>query len=98
MLRNASAGSAKNMTPMREVAGGGLEREHLRISGMQSDILQFPLGDLLPCGAEHRLRDIDCDDAAMLADRLGERDCQRAGAAADFENALTADQAQARQQ
>jgi hypothetical protein len=82
----------------REIEGGRLEREHLRVSGMQSDIAQSALGDVLPCGAEHRLGDVDCDDPAMLADRLGERQGQRPGSTTDLENVLAAVKAQVRQQ
>src|SRR5215472_5988020 len=65
---------------------------------MQSDVAQPVLSNSLPRGPEHRLGNIDRDDAAMLADRRGERLGQRPGAAADFEHALAAAEAQPRQQ
>jgi hypothetical protein len=65
---------------------------------MQGDIAQSALADLLPRGAEHWLGDVDRDDPAMLADRRGERQGQRPGAAADLEHALTAGKAQVSQQ
>ena len=49
-------------------------------------------------GAEHRLGDVDRDDTAMLADRFGERQGQRAGSTTDFEYAFAIAQAQASQQ
>ena len=60
--------------------------------------MQPTLADLLARGPEHRLGDVDRDDAAMLADHLGERQGQRPGAAADFGYALAAGKAQTRQQ
>src|SRR6516225_442118 len=72
----------------REVEGGRLECEHLRVAIMQSDVAQPVLSNSLPRGPEHRLGNIDRDDAAMLADRRGERLGQRPGAAADFEHTL----------
>ena len=101
MLRKAATGSAKNMTPMREVARSKarrLELEHLRVAVQQRDIAQPALGDPLPRGSEHRLGDVDRDEAAMLADRLGEGRGHGAGAAADFEHTLAAGKPQTRQQ
>ena len=65
---------------------------------MQGDIAQSTFGDLLARGPEHRRGDVDRDDAALLADRLSERQGQRTGATADFEHALAAAETQARHQ
>jgi hypothetical protein len=73
-----------------DIEGGGLEREHLRVPGQQSDVAQSALAHLLARGAEHRLGDVDRDNAAMLADRFGERQGQRSGSTADFEHAFAA--------
>ncbi len=82
----------------REIEGDRLELKHLRIPKQQCDIAQRALGDPLPRNLKHRLGDVDRDDAAMLADRRGERHSQCAGTAADFEHALAAGNAQTRQQ
>ena len=82
----------------REIEGGRLEREHLRVTEQQFDIVQPALLDPLARDLEHRLGDVDRDDAAMLADRRGQRHSQCAGAAADFEHVLAAGKAQTRQQ
>ena len=62
----------------------------LRIAMQQCDVGQAPLADPLPRRPEHRLGDVDRDEAAVLADRFGNRHGQRTGAAADFEHALAA--------
>ena len=82
----------------REIEAGRLEREHLGVAEQQGDVAQPTLIDPTARGAEHRLGDVDRDDPALLADRGGERQGQGAGAAADFEHALAAGDAEARQQ
>jgi hypothetical protein len=64
----------------------------------QCDVRQPALADPLPRRPQHRLGDVDRDEAAPFADRLGDRHSQGPGAAADFEHALAADQPQSRQQ
>ena len=86
---------------MREVATSNAacsNADHLRVPRQQRDIVHPALADPLPSGAEHRLGDVDRDDAAMLADRLREGQGYRAGAAADFQHALAAGKPQTFQQ
>ena len=57
----------------RDVECSLLECQHLRIAKHQCDVVHPALAHSLPCGAEHRLGDVDRDDAAMFADSLCER-------------------------
>ena len=86
---------------MREVARfecALFEGEHLRVPEKQCDIAQPMLADPPPRSAKHRLRNVHRNHPPLLADRGGERQGQGAGAATDFEHALAAGEAQARQQ
>jgi hypothetical protein len=70
MFRKAAAGSAKNITPMREVARLKAAGSNSNTCASPSNVTfcKPPLADPLPRNLEHRLGDVDRDDAATLAD------------------------------
>ena len=82
----------------RKIEGARFEVKHLRVAEQQFDIVQPVLLDPLARDPEHRLGDVDRHEAAMIADRRGQRHSQCAGAAADFEHVLPTGNAQTREQ
>ena len=57
----------------REIEGGRLEVEYLRVPEQQFDIVQPALLDPLARDPEHRLGDVYRHEAALIAQRRGQR-------------------------
>jgi hypothetical protein len=70
-----------------------LERQCLDVGGQRLRV-QPALGDRVPRRCDHRLADVDADDASLAADAPREREHVVADAAAGIEDAVAVAQAQ----
>src|SRR5690348_160381 len=73
-----------------DIERGTLKRHHLCVTEQQCYIMQSAFVHALSGDVEHRLGDVDGDNAALVADDLRQRQGHRAGAATDFKYALAA--------
>ena len=90
MFAIAAVGSSKNMTPNRENARSWRRRQLglLRVGAHQLDVRETELGASLARPGEHRLGDVDTEDAAGLTYSPREGDRGRAAAAPDVDRSF----------